>query len=325
MRPWSTTLALLLIGAARLCAADALGATRVATWQDDKQAAIMLMFDDSCMTDVTNAIPELVKRQLVGTFYLNPGGGHYAAKKQDWEVTIPKLGMEYANHTFTHKGAKDAADLDDELVKANAVIERIAGANPPTLISFGRPGVKEGAWTVTDQELKDALAKHHLIMRPDVSGRFSFINLKTVDELYGIVEKALAKHGADCVIFHGVGGDWLTTSMPIYTGFLDRVAAARDRLWVAGHIAVYKYQVERDGATVNPGHAGSDGIALSLATSADAKVFDAPLTLVTAVPAAWKHCVVTQGKNSATVEVVDGHAVYDARPDGTAITLKAGH
>src|ERR1043165_8143557 len=94
MRPSGLVLRLLI--PAPLAAADKPGTTRVATWKDDKQAAFMLMFDDSCQTHVKNAIPELVKRGMVGTFYLNPGSGHYAALKNNWEKThvknaIPEL------------------------------------------------------------------------------------------------------------------------------------------------------------------------------------------------------------------------------------------
>ena len=319
MRP--SVLVLLLLIPAALAAADKPGTTRVATWKDDKQAAFMLMFDDSCQTHVKNAIPELVKRGMVGTFYLNPGSGHYAALKNNWEKTIPPLGMEYANHTFTHKGAKDAAILDEELVKCNDAITKIHGKRP-ALISFGRPGVPKGAWEVTDQELKDGLAKHHLVMRPNVDGRFAEINLKTAESMFAIAQKALASGGADCVIFHGVGGDWLTAQMPVYTAFLDKLVAVQDKLWIAGHIAVHSYQVERAGAQVKVEQAGGTGIKLALKTSADPALYQAPLTLVTSVPDDWKKCRVLQGDTTITVPVTNGVAVYDARPDGSAISLR---
>lgn len=305
----------------QVSAADQVGATRVAKWKDDKKAAFMLMFDDSCMTHVKNAIPELVKRGMVGTFYLNPGSGHFAALKNDWEKTIPPLGMEYANHTFTHKGATDAAKLDEELVKCNDAIAKILGKRP-ALISFGRPGVAKDAWKVTDQELRDGLAKHHLIMRPDVSGRFAEINLKTAESMFAIAEKALAVGSADCVVFHGVGGDWLSATMPIYTALLDKLVAVQDQLWIAGHIAVHSYQVERDGAQVKVEQAGSTGIKLLLTSSADAALFSAPLTLLTKVPSDWKRCRVLQGDNTVTVPVANGLAMFDAKPDGTAISLR---
>jgi hypothetical protein len=302
-------------------AADKIGATRVATLKDDKKAAFMLMFDDSCQSHVKNAIPELVKRGMVGTFYLNPGSGHFAALKNDWEKTIPPLGMEYANHTFTHKGATDAAKLDEELVKCNDAIVKILGGRPP-LISFGRPGVAKGAWLVTDQELKDGLAKHHLIMRPNVDGRFAEINLKTAESMFAIVEKTIASGGADCVIFHGVGGDWLVAQMPVYTAFLDQVVTVQDKLWIAGHIAVHSYQVERDGAQVKVEQAGHTGIRLLLTCTADPLLYRQPLTLVTQVPEDWQRCRVMQGDTTVTVPVTKGKAMYAALPDGSPVTLR---
>lgn len=318
----------LLLSAALLCsvvrgwsADEQVGATRVATWKDDKRAALILMFDDSCATHVKNVIPELVKRKMVGTFYLNPGSGQYAALKNDWEVVIPKLGMEYANHTFTHKGAKDAADLEDELVKCDDAIARTNGGKRPALISFGIPGVKPGAWAVTDQELKDALAKNHLILRPDVNGRFAFIHLKSADALFGIAQKAIAAGSADCVAFHGVGGDWLTTDMPMFLGFLDKLETVRDQLWIAGHIAVHTYQTERESAKASVGQIGAKGIHVTLTTAADPTYYSAPLTLVTRVPAEWTHCSVTQGSSTATGTPSNGVVRYDAKPDGTPIIL----
>jgi hypothetical protein len=314
-------LAAILLCSTGLTAADRVGTTRVATWKDDKRAAFMLMFDDSCATHVKNAIPELVKRKMTGTFYLNPGSGQYKALKNDWETVIPGLGMEYANHTFTHKGAKDAADLDDELVQCNDAIARIAGGKRPALISFGRPGVKPGAWAVSDQELKDALAKHRLVMRPDVSGRFAEINLKTAESMFAIAAKAIATGSADCVIFHGVGGDWLAAQMPVYTAFLDQLAAVQDQLWIAGHIAVHSYQVERESAQVKVEQAGDTGIRLLLSTAADPALYHYPLTLVTRVPDDWKRCRVMQGDTTVTLPVADGVVRYDAVP-GSAVSLR---
>jgi hypothetical protein len=175
---------------------------------------------------------------------------------------------------------------------------------------------------VTDQELKDGLAKHHLIMRPNVDGRFAEINLKTADALFAIAEKALASGGADCVVFHGVGGDWLTAQMPVYIGLLDKLVAVQDKLWIAGHIAVHSYQSERDGAQVKVEQAGTTGIKLALRSSADPALFQTPLTLLTTVPDDWKKCRVMQGETTVTVPVVKGVAMYDAKPDGSALSLR---
>jgi hypothetical protein len=110
--------------------------------------------------------------------------------------------------------------------------------------------------------------------------------------------------------------------MPVYIGLLDKLVAVQDKLWIAGHIAVYSYQMEREGAAVKVEQAGSTGIKLTLTTSADPALFSAPLTLVTHVPSEWKRCRVLQGDTTVTVPVTDGVARYEAKPDGSAISLR---
>ena len=56
----------------------------------------MLEFDDSCESHIKNAIPELKKRGMVGTFYINPGNGPYKNKQAAWEKDVPAAGMELA-------------------------------------------------------------------------------------------------------------------------------------------------------------------------------------------------------------------------------------
>ena len=55
--PHFLALCIALIFSASAWSADGPGATRVAKWKDDKQAAFILMFDDSCQSHVKNAIP----------------------------------------------------------------------------------------------------------------------------------------------------------------------------------------------------------------------------------------------------------------------------
>ena len=137
-------------------------------WKDGKQAVFMLAFDDSCVSHVDNAIPELVKRGLVGTFYINPGNGPFQNRKSAWENDIPKTGMEYGNHTFKHKGAPSVDVLDEELALCNDVINKcFPDRKQPRLVSFGQPGGVP--WTITDEEKNQLLKKYNLVQRPSFS------------------------------------------------------------------------------------------------------------------------------------------------------------
>ena len=300
----------------------AAGATYVARWKDDKKAAVLLMFDDSMPSHVKSVVPALKKHGFVGTFYVNPGKGEWKAFKDAWEKDIPATGMEYGNHTMTHKGAKDVANLEDEIRQSNEVITQVIPGKKPRLISWGTPGVAKGAWNVTEKELAETLPKYQLIERGPFHGHGAAIHFKTAADVMRGVEKAVKEGGTEYVIFHGVGGEWISFPLPEFTALVDQLAAQKDVLWVAGHIAAHKYQTERDSATVKVVAASDKQIKLELTSKADAALYDAPLTLVTRTPAGWKGCRVSQGNQTATATVNAGTARFDAIPGGGPITLE---
>lgn len=298
------------------------GMTHVATWKDDKRAPFVLMFDDSMPSHVSTVLPELKRRRLIGVFYVNPGSGHYEKHKALWEEEMPAAGMVLANHTFTHKGASDLANCEEELTKCNDVLSKIAAAagQKPTLISFGRPGVPQGKWNVTDEELEGLLKKHGLVRRPNV--QFAQINLKDAAAMIARVEKALASGKPDAVAFHGVGGEWLSIDVPAFLTLLDFVDDKREQLWITDPISIHKYEMERIASKVEVAEVSAKQIRLRLTTAADAKKYDAPLTLVTQVPAGWKRVKVTQGSKSTTVAASGETVKYDARPGSEPLVLE---
>ena len=301
-----------------------MGATRVAAWKDDRRAPLVLMFDDSMPSHVKTVLPELKRRKLVGTFYINPGSGHYKTMKSAWEKDFTAAGMTLANHTFTHKGARDVAHCEEEITQCNDVLKAIAtadGGHPPTLISFGRPGVPQGAWNVTDDELAALLAKHRLIKRPNVL--FAQIHLKDGPAMIARVEKALVTGKPEAVAFHGVGGEWLSIDLPHFIALLDFIDEKRERLWITDPISIHKYETERDAAKVEVVEQGLKQIRVQLRSEVDAKTYDAPLTLITQTPAEWKAVEVTQGTRTTKVTASSGEVKYDAWPGMEPIVLKA--
>jgi peptidoglycan/xylan/chitin deacetylase (PgdA/CDA1 family) len=303
--------------------ADRPGQTRVARWKDDRKAAFLLMFDDSVPSHVKNAVPELKKRGMVGTFYINPGAGHSKAFKDAWEKEIPAAGMTYGNHTMTHAGAHDTNHFDEQLRGCSETILRIfPDPKGPRLLSYGRPGVKKEDWRITGAEEKQLLEKHRLIERPDIGRRLAGINLKTADDLVKVVDKALADGSLELVLFHGVGGDWLSMPLPDFITLLDTLDGKKNMIWVTDALSAHKYETERAGAETKPAEAGEKKIRLTLSTRADPKLYDLPLTLVTRVPAPWKRCQVTQGTDKAVVPAAEGSIRYSARPGADEILIQ---
>lgn len=315
-------LSILTANCSLIAGEDSPGQTRVARWQDDKKAALLLMFDDSMPSHVKNAIPELKKRGFVGTFYVNPGKGEWAAFRNAWEKEIPAAGMEYGNHTFTHGGILNMEHGDEEVGRCNeAIYKAFPQRKNPRLMSFGVPGVAKGKWMLSKEQLKELLDKHQLLERPKVGDRFAGMSLKNAAEMLKVVDKAIETGGLDSVAFHGVGGEWLSVTLQIFMEFMDGLTERREKLWITDHISAHKYETERDGAEVKIVVSRADMIQLALSSKADPKIYDQPLTLVIRVPAAWTKVRASQGERSVSVTPNQGVVRFDAIPGAEKISL----
>lgn len=304
---------------ASLSAQGAEDETQILKWKDGKKAAFMLAFDDSAPSQLKNVVPELEKRKMVGNFYLVTGNKLYAALKRRWEDAAKSPYVAVANHTFTHKGVNNAAELDPELALCNEVLYKLKPeGKQPRLFGFGRPGGVP--WKVTPQEQGTALAKHQLCDRPPFAG--PPINYKSAEAVIAVVDAAIAKGEMGHLDFHGVGEDWLVTPVEWFTALLDKLEAVRDQVWITDVVSWHQYVTERSSAEIKSVKSEADLISLELTCKADSALYDLPLTLSTQAPADWKKCVVTQGTNSTPVSVRDGKMQYDALPGGGMITLK---
>jgi peptidoglycan/xylan/chitin deacetylase (PgdA/CDA1 family) len=319
MQPTLRALSFATLILASLSAHGAEGETQILKWKDGKKAAFMLAFDDSAPSQLKNVVPELEKRKIVGNFYLVTGNKLYAALKRRWEDAAKSPYVAVANHTFTHKGVNNAAELEPELALCNEVLYKLKPeGKQPRLFGFGRPGGVP--WKVTPQEQTEALTKHQLCDRPPFAG--PPINYKSAEAAIAVVDAAIAKGEMGHLDFHGVGEDWLVTPVEWFTALLDRLEAVRDQVWITDVVSWHQYVTERGSAEIKSVKVEKDGISLELGCKADPALYDLPLTLSTKVPAEWKSCVVTQGANTTTVTVQDGAVKYDALTGGGVITLK---
>ena len=293
--------------------------TQVLKWKDGKKAVIMLGFDDSAPSQLKNVVPELEKRKIVGTFYLVTGNSLYGSLKRRWEDAAKSPYVVVANHTFTHKGVKNADELEPELAKCNEVLYQMhPERKAPYLLGFGKPGGVP--WQVTPEEQSAGLTKHHLINRPPFAG--PPINYKSAAETVAVVDAAIKKGDMAQLVFHGVGEDWLVTPVDWFTALLDKLESSKDEVWVTDVVSWHQYLTERSTAEIKSLSSDKDSISLELTCKADPTLYSLPLTLSTKVPADWKNCVVTQGANSATVPVQGGVVQYEAVPGSGVITLK---
>ncbi|CAN5342999.1 hypothetical protein BH09VER1_BH09VER1_27680 [soil metagenome] len=289
----------------------------ICKWTDGKEAVFLLEFDDSAPSHLRRAIPEIIKRGLVGTFYINPGNPPYQSLLEEWRNPGP--GIEYANHTHTHIGATSQAQLQEELAPCEAEINRCYPQRKQRrLVSFGRPGGVP--WTITPAETKEVLGRFHLVARPPFQG-YPF-NIKSRAEMLGLIDTALATGEMEHHDFHGVEEDWHTTPMEWYVALLDKLVALRDRIWVTDPISWHQYVIERESARVTTDWAGAD-VSVALDCTAEAELYDLPLSIETTVPATWEACEIRQGSRKTLARVQNGIVKYSAVPNAEAILIQA--
>jgi peptidoglycan/xylan/chitin deacetylase (PgdA/CDA1 family) len=207
--------------------------------RNNNKASILLAFDDNVPTHLDIVIPELERRQMPGTFYINAGTGHFQERREAWEQAAQSPFVAIANHTFSHRGVTGAAQLEEELEQNNKVLYALNPDLPaPRPLAFGRPGGVP--WTVSEDEELLALNKFYLVRRP----RFysPAMPQKTPDEitveLIALVDDALATGNTVQIGFHGVGGDWHSTPAACFLALLDKLDLHRDELWITDPVSL---------------------------------------------------------------------------------------
>ena len=312
-------------------ASAAVGDTKVARWKDDRTAAFLLMFDDGWPSHWQVAIPEMQKRGLIGTFYINPAKGEFKKFEDKWKNEIPKTGVVvFGDHTMTHQGVKDVENAEYEIGECANYIRSITKKPKPELVSYAQPGVGEGKWNLNEEDTKTILKKYKLIDRPTFRGHGAVYHLKTTEEMLALADKAVASKGMEYLVIHGVERiepnwgyqDFWPLKQDVFFPLLDglKERSEKGELWITDHITQHKYEAQRDTAALNVLRRSPSGIALELTCSVDPELYDGALTLITEVPKSWTKATVTQDDKNTEVEVKDGFLKYDALPGVIRLT-----
>ena len=149
------------------------------------------------------------------------------------------------------------------------------------------------------------------------------ITLTTSEQMFKRVEDGVGERSLGHILFHGVGGDWIVTPTDVFIMFLDLLESRREHLWITDPISAHKYQTERELAQVHPlkSNVEAGDIQLCLTTKSDPALYDAPLTLLTRVPASWRLCEIVQKATRIRKQASKQWLEYEALPNGEPIVI----
>ena len=233
-------------------------------WPQGQRAAVSLAYDDALDSQLDVAIPQLDKHGLKGSFYLQLSNPAVDRRLAAWRAAAGN-GHELGNHSLFHQCSRKAAghdwvqpqrDLDttsvaqmqDQLALANTMLYAIdgrrqrtytvpcgdtlaAGANYLPAVASSFVAIKVGGQAVTPS--MQALDPHAVgVYAPEgLSGQ----------QLIALVQQAAAKGTMVNFTFHGVGGDYLTTSAAAHEELLSYLAANRKLYWTDTFLNIMTY------------------------------------------------------------------------------------
>jgi len=223
-------------------------------WPNGAQVAVSLSYDDAIDSHLDHAAPALLRHGLGATFYLIPGRPTVQARLEEWRA-LATQGFELGNHTLYHGCSKSLPgrewvpewdDLDKitieqlrrDILTANTLLQAIDGQTRRT---FAAPclDTKAGGEYYLDAISGDFVALRDL---PHGMPAGSLAGMGPVGtsgaELVEFV-KANSKPGTLLIlVFHGVGGDYLSVSAEAHEELLAYLAAHRDQYWTASYLDI---------------------------------------------------------------------------------------
>jgi peptidoglycan/xylan/chitin deacetylase (PgdA/CDA1 family) len=237
-------------------------------WPHGAKAAVSLAYDDALDSQLDHAIPTLDKYGLKGSFYLQLSNPAVAKRMADWR-TAARHGHELGNHSLFHQCSLTVAghewvqphrDLDttsvaqmrDQIAVANTMLNAIDGKRERTytvpcgdVIAGGAKGasylpaiapefvaIKAGGGDAVTASMEQLDPYAVTVLAPvGLSGK----------ELIAMVEQAAAKGTMVNFTFHGVGGDYLTTSSAAHAELVKYLADNRKTYWTDTFLNIMTY------------------------------------------------------------------------------------
>lgn len=249
------------------------------SWPNGATAAVCLTYDDALDSHLDIAIPQLNAANLPGTFFINASSPTMSPRLDEWKGLADSI-HEIASHTVYHPCRKSGPGRDwvaEERNLDNYTLAQISNeldVNNTLLQSFDGKMLRTFAYPCGDtlvdhgNESYLPIAEEKFVAARGVSWniqpiqKLSFYETstfdassKSLDQLVAYVEDCAAAGTVAVIMFHGVGGDYLTVDGDVHEAFLKYLGESSDRLWVATYIEAMSHarqEFERLGWKINP-------------------------------------------------------------------------
>ena len=300
------------------CSADLTSdSVKVTDYQDGKECAVSLTFDDSMKEHYTIVAPELEKRGFRGTFWMcgawMPADPQADTTHFTWAEAkeMSDNGHEMSNHSWSHPYLT--------MLSEEELVEQIRKNDESILANLGKPST---TFCFPYNAFNEAVLEKVMIGR--VGARLKEFWLggqhSPKEYLTKTVEDALASGSWITGMTHGINYGYDCYTDPTeFTDFLDYLKSLEERIWVGTFrdVAAYTAVAKDVKLTVAP---AEKGITVTPATSLDKTLYETPLTME--VAAGGKKIKAEQDGKPLDVTYRGDKAYFSFCPFGGTVAIR---
>jgi peptidoglycan/xylan/chitin deacetylase (PgdA/CDA1 family) len=223
-------------------------------WPGNAKAAIVLTYDDGLASQLKVAVPQLNDAHLKATFFLTGDINHLTIP--EWR-TLSKKGHELANHTVYHPCTiRDDNPVASDNYTVQGMLQEIALMNNFLYAVDGKIA-RTYAYPCTEtlaggKSYVDSLRKYGHVKYARIGGdaddavitdfekldplqvpSYGLDDNTTGTQLITFVKKVQQSGGMGVIMFHGIGGDYITTSAEAHKELLTYLSDNKKDIWVA--------------------------------------------------------------------------------------------
>jgi len=221
-------------------------------WPHHKKATIVLTYDDALLSQLDTAVPQLRKAGLKATFFVTSDMDYVTMPR--WRK-VAREGFELGNHTVFHpcspspdNPVSSAAYTQTQMINEIDLMNRFLWTlDGKTLRTFAYPCAETLAG---GKDYVDSLRRTGTVIYARIGGdvtsvitdfehldslRVPALGLEdhtTAATIIGFIKKVQESGGMGVIMFHGVGGDYITTASDVHQQVLDYLKENRKEIWV---------------------------------------------------------------------------------------------
>jgi peptidoglycan/xylan/chitin deacetylase (PgdA/CDA1 family) len=221
-------------------------------WPHHKKATIVLTYDDALQSQLDTAVPQLKKAGFKATFFLTSDIDFVTMPQ--WRE-LAKEGFELGNHTLYHpcspspdnpvsSASYTKTQMIDEIDLMNRFLWALDGKAVRT---FAYPCAETLAG---GKDYVDSLRRTGTVLYARIGGDVTsvitdFVHLDSLRVpalgledhtdaavIIGFIKKVQESGGMGVIMFHGIGGDYITTATDVHQKVLDYLKKNRKEIWV---------------------------------------------------------------------------------------------